>query len=67
MLDNIREELYDILSKRDKAKVFLVYEQRRFLDTYRETYERKQKEKEEKAAKKAKKAKKLPVDKNISG
>lgn len=57
MLDNIREELYDILTKRSDEGVFLIYEQRRFLDTYKEIYEQRKNKKEEKTAKRAKKVK----------
>jgi DNA-directed RNA polymerase specialized sigma24 family protein len=60
MIDNIREELYDILIKRRETKVFIGRKQRKFLDLYKETYERKQEEKQ------AKKAKKEPVDKIVS-
>jgi len=68
MLDNIRYELYEILTNRREKDVYLVYEQRRFLDSYKEIYEQRKKEQEEKAAIKAekKKAKKEPVDKNIN-
>ena len=68
MLDNIRYELYEILIERREKDVYLVYEQRRFLDAYKEIYEQRKKEQEEKAAIKAekKKAKKEPVDKNIN-
>ena len=63
MLDNIREELYDILTKRDESGLYLTHEQQVFLDSYSEIYEKKQKEKKDKADKKAKR----PVDKNVSG
>ena len=68
MLDNIRYELYEILIERREKDIYLVYEQRRFLDAYKEIYEQRKKEQEEKAAIKAekKKAKKEPVDKNIN-
>ena len=35
MLNNIREELYDIWFKRRESGLFLTYEQREFLENYK--------------------------------
>ena len=66
MLDNIRLELYDIFVERSEAGTLLVYEHRRFLDTYKEIYQRKKNHKEEKAAKKADMAKKADTTKKAN-
>ena len=66
MLDNIRLELYDIFVERSEAGTLLVYEHRRFLDTYKDIYQRKKNHKEEKAAKKADMAKKADTTKKAN-